>query len=121
MLSPLVYAMEQAIVSWIPEIEARKSRSVRRSRKGWIEVKWERISEESYKLHVKVPFDTTAVICLPAGNADFGELAAGECDLTVTAAEYNSRHVCACRYSLIGTLRYCKGVMLAFSLKIRQK
>lgn len=57
-----------------------------RSAKGWIEVKWERISEESYKLHVKVPFDTTAVICLPAGNADFGELAAGEYDLTVTVA-----------------------------------
>lgn len=56
------------------------------SARGWIEVKWENISEKTYKLRVKVPFDTTAVICLPAGNADRGELLAGEYELTVTAA-----------------------------------
>lgn len=48
------------------------------SAKGWIEVKWESISEKTYKLHMKVPFDTT--------NADLGELAVGEYDLTVTVA-----------------------------------
>lgn len=57
-----------------------------RAAKGLIEVHWTKTGEKAYGLHIKVPFDTTAVVCLPAGNAELGELTAGTYDLTVTVA-----------------------------------
>ena len=57
-----------------------------RSAKGMIEVQWTKAGEKTYELRIHVPFDTTAVVCLPAGNTDPGELTAGTYALTVTIA-----------------------------------
>lgn len=48
------------------------------SPKGMIEIKWEKNADEKYNLFVKVPFDTTAVVRLPAKNGEDHILTAGE-------------------------------------------
>jgi len=57
-----------------------------RSAKGWIKVKWEKTGDSRYDLHITVPFDTTAVVCLPEGNGAPVELTAGVYDFAVTTA-----------------------------------
>ena len=48
------------------------------SPKGKIEIKWERDAEDKYKLFVKVPFDTTAIVQLPDTSGKLHILTAGE-------------------------------------------
>ena len=48
------------------------------SAKGMIETKWEKVSEDTYSLYVKVPFDSTAIVELPGRNNEPQVLTADE-------------------------------------------